>query len=63
MKFNANTTELSYPTPDRYRAKPIQYISDNLGVLLEDDSVQAENIICCTYLDLELDLGVEGLDS
>ena len=31
MTFDANATELSYPTPDRYRVKPIRYISDNLG--------------------------------
>ncbi|KAJ5498814.1 Carboxylesterase type B [Penicillium expansum] len=31
MTFDANTTELSFPTPDTYRAAPIQYIINHLG--------------------------------
>lgn len=31
MAFDANTTELAFPIPDKYRDEPIQYISDRLG--------------------------------
>ncbi|KAJ5695967.1 hypothetical protein N7536_006379 [Penicillium majusculum] len=31
MTFDANTTELSFPAPDTYRAAPIQYIINHLG--------------------------------
>ncbi|KAL6408910.1 Carboxylesterase, type B [Ilyonectria robusta] len=32
MAFDANTTDLAFPIPDTYRAEPIQYISDHLGI-------------------------------
>lgn len=31
MAFDASTTKLAFPIPDKYRAEPIQYISDRLG--------------------------------
>ncbi|KAJ6081113.1 hypothetical protein N7499_005987 [Penicillium canescens] len=31
MTFDANTTELSFPAPDTYRAAPIEYISTHLA--------------------------------
>ncbi|KAL2827813.1 Alpha/Beta hydrolase protein [Aspergillus cavernicola] len=35
MTFDANTTELSFPAPDTYRAAPIRYIVDHLGSAFE----------------------------